>query len=251
MGRGFFTNLIVLCDILCTCDGVVLGSMALHLLLPASHTYSTLWLPTDLDIYVPFQSENLIACLLVGQGYCLHEPTSVDVAMYAGTSIHSAHAFLKGHYKIDVIVSVNAASIIPVFQFHTTTVMNFVSTDCIFCAYPALTMWACSPVNPMLLYIGGMHHKAIAPLWKYMLCGFTFELCVKSHRFRYVCCDKTCAVTDGGCMWVDPEMFPCVTVTQPEIFWPSGHPGPTLDVGGHGLWDGCHIPMTMHACDRQ
>ncbi|KIN97943.1 hypothetical protein M404DRAFT_107348, partial [Pisolithus tinctorius Marx 270] len=128
---------------------VVLGSTALHLLLLASHTYSTSWLPTDLDIDVPFRLENLIACLLVGQGYCLHEPASVDVAVYAGTLIHSVHAFSKGHYKIDVIISVNAASIAPVFQFHTTAVMNFVSVDCIFCAYPALTMWACSHVNPM------------------------------------------------------------------------------------------------------
>ncbi|KIN98992.1 hypothetical protein M404DRAFT_77001, partial [Pisolithus tinctorius Marx 270] len=133
------------------------------------------WLPTDLDIYVPFRSENLIARLLVGQGYRLHEPASVDVAMYAGTSIHSVHAFSKGRYKIDVIVSVNAASIAPVFQFHTTAVMNFVSADRIFCAYPALTMRARSHVNPTLLYNGGLHRKAIAPLRKYMSRGFTFE----------------------------------------------------------------------------
>ncbi|KAI5998417.1 hypothetical protein F5J12DRAFT_689462, partial [Pisolithus orientalis] len=153
-------------------DGVVSGSMALHLLLLASHTYSTLWLPTDLDIYVPFWSENLIARLLVGQGYHLHELASVDVAVYAGTSIHSVCAFSKGCYKIDVIVSVNAACIVPVFQFHTTAVMNFVSTDHIFCAYPALKMQACSHVNPTLLYNGGLHCKAIAPLQKYMSCGF-------------------------------------------------------------------------------
>ncbi|KAI6002357.1 hypothetical protein F5J12DRAFT_723006 [Pisolithus orientalis] len=192
--------------------------MALHLLLPASYTYSTLWLPTDLDIYVPFQSENLIAHLLVGLGYHLHEPASVDVAGYAGTSIYSVHAFSKGHYKIDVIISVNAASITPVFQFHTTAVMNFVSADCIFCTYPALTMWVCSHVNPMLLYNSGLHCKAIAPLQKYMSHGFTFKPCVKSHRFRYACHNKTHTVTDGGCMWVDPETFPHVTVTQPEFF---------------------------------
>ncbi|KAI6006221.1 hypothetical protein F5J12DRAFT_721305 [Pisolithus orientalis] len=214
MGRGFFANPIVLHDILCTCDGVVLGSTALHLLLLASHTYSTSWLPTNLDIYVPFWLENLIACLLVGQGYCLHKPASVDVAVYAGTSIHSVCAFSKGHYKIDVIISANAASIAPVFQFHTTAVMNCVSADHIFCAYPALTMWAHSHVNPMLLYNGGLHCKATAPLWKYMSHGFTFKPCVKSHRFRYACHNKTHTVTDGGCMWVDLEMFPHVTVTQ-------------------------------------
>ncbi|KAI6138608.1 hypothetical protein BKA82DRAFT_4020817 [Pisolithus tinctorius] len=214
MGRGFFADPIVLRDILRTCDGVVSGSTALHLLLPASHSYSTSWLPTDLDIYVPFRSENLIARLLVGQGYRLHEPASVDVAMYAGTSIHSVHAFSKGRYKIDVIVSVNAASIAPVFQFHTTAVMNFVSADRIFCAYPALTMRARSHVNPTLLYNGGLHRKAIAPLRKYMSRGFTFE--------PYACRNKTRAVTDGGCMWVDPETFPCVTVTQPQFF---GHLG--------------------------
>ncbi|KAI6035667.1 hypothetical protein F5J12DRAFT_689224, partial [Pisolithus orientalis] len=130
------------------------------------------WLPTNLDIYVPFWLENLIACLLVGQGYHLHEPASVDVAVYAGTSIHSVHAFSKGHYKIDVIISVNAASIAPVFQFHTTTVMNIVSADCIFYTYPALTMQAHSHVNLTLLYNSGLHHKAIALLQKYMSRGF-------------------------------------------------------------------------------
>ncbi|KAI6148100.1 hypothetical protein BKA82DRAFT_74516, partial [Pisolithus tinctorius] len=97
------------------------------------------WHPTNLNNYVPFQSQSLIAHLLVGQGYHLEQPASVDVAVYVGSSIHSVLTFLKGHYKIDIIVSVNVALIAPVFQFHTTAVMNFVSADCIFCAYPSLT----------------------------------------------------------------------------------------------------------------
>ncbi|KIO08655.1 hypothetical protein M404DRAFT_68309, partial [Pisolithus tinctorius Marx 270] len=133
--------------ILRSCDGVVSGSMALHLLLPANDIYCSLWHPSNLDIYVPFRLRSLIACLLDAQGYRLQLPVSDDVAEYAGTSIHSVLAFSKGCYKIDVIVSVNAASITPVFQFHTTAVMNFVTADRIFCAYPALTLRARSHVN--------------------------------------------------------------------------------------------------------
>ncbi|KIO01096.1 hypothetical protein M404DRAFT_116810, partial [Pisolithus tinctorius Marx 270] len=114
-------------DILRTCDGVVSGSTALRVLLPANDAYSTSWSPTDLDIYVPFRLLTLIACLLDGQGYQLQLRTPVDVAGYAGSSIHSVLAFSKGHYKIDVVVSVNTASIAPVFQFHTTAIMNFVT----------------------------------------------------------------------------------------------------------------------------
>ncbi|KIM69882.1 hypothetical protein SCLCIDRAFT_89022, partial [Scleroderma citrinum Foug A] len=99
--------------IMCTCDAVISGSVALHFLLSTNQTN---WTPTDLDLYVPQAN----ACQLVSLGIC----------------------------KFDVVISKRVMAAAPIFQFHTTVVMNFISPGRYFCAYPALTFCGLSMVNP-------------------------------------------------------------------------------------------------------
>ncbi|KIK21720.1 hypothetical protein PISMIDRAFT_103556 [Pisolithus microcarpus 441] len=42
--------------------------------------------------------------------------------------------------KIDVIVSNSTTAISPIFQYHSTVLMNFITTHSVFCAYPQLTL---------------------------------------------------------------------------------------------------------------
>ncbi|KIO10314.1 hypothetical protein M404DRAFT_92271, partial [Pisolithus tinctorius Marx 270] len=62
--------------------------------------------------------------------------------------IASVITWAKGNHHIDIIVSNTDVVVSPIFQFHSTVVMNFVSADHIFCAYPTLTLWGLSILNP-------------------------------------------------------------------------------------------------------
>ncbi|KIO14866.1 hypothetical protein M404DRAFT_117251, partial [Pisolithus tinctorius Marx 270] len=53
----------------------------------------------------------------------------------------------NGWCVINVIVSSTVAAMSPIFEFHSTAVMNFIAADHIFCAYPTLTLHKMSLVN--------------------------------------------------------------------------------------------------------
>ncbi|KAI6021764.1 hypothetical protein BKA83DRAFT_121964 [Pisolithus microcarpus] len=61
--------------------------------------------------------------------------------------MHGVVVLCKGQTKIDVVISRTSTVLSPTFQFHSTAVMNFVSTDTIFCSCPRLTLWGLSMVN--------------------------------------------------------------------------------------------------------
>ena len=133
-----------------SCDAIVSSSSALHILLPPK---STTWIPVDLDIYVASSQFHYLKLLLVGHGYhLLHEGNTNDNPN-SFSFIHTVATFGNGTQQIDVIIS-NTANIGPIFQFHSTTVMNFFSADHIFCAYPDLTLRLLARINPGPLYFG-------------------------------------------------------------------------------------------------
>ncbi|KAI6024016.1 hypothetical protein BKA83DRAFT_4052984 [Pisolithus microcarpus] len=49
-GARYFHKGNVLLDLLCSCDTIISGSTALHLLMPKQ---GPTWSPSDLDIYIP------------------------------------------------------------------------------------------------------------------------------------------------------------------------------------------------------
>ncbi|KAI5981988.1 hypothetical protein F5J12DRAFT_695060, partial [Pisolithus orientalis] len=55
--------------------------------------------------------------------------------------------FSNGSHYTDVVVSKTMTTISPLFQFHSTAVMNFTTTDSIFCAYPGLALHKCALIN--------------------------------------------------------------------------------------------------------
>ncbi|KIO00335.1 hypothetical protein M404DRAFT_54193, partial [Pisolithus tinctorius Marx 270] len=55
--------------------------------------------------------------------------------------------FANRWHTIDVIMSSTVAAMSPIFEFHSTAVMNFIVANHVFCAYPTLTLHKMSMVN--------------------------------------------------------------------------------------------------------
>ncbi|KAI6156988.1 hypothetical protein BKA82DRAFT_60127, partial [Pisolithus tinctorius] len=169
LAARFFRDPEILMDVLRSCDAVISGSSALHLLLPASYTT---WSPTDLDIYVPLRTFHYLTWLLNNHGYSSVSKGAINHSTYSYSKIASVYTFSDGVRTMDVVVSKTSAAFSPLFQFHSTALMNFVSHDRISCAYPSLTLHHLSLINPGLLYANCFSDKHIDALQKYVLRGF-------------------------------------------------------------------------------
>ncbi|KAI6023472.1 hypothetical protein EDC04DRAFT_2574486 [Pisolithus marmoratus] len=124
-------------DILHTCDGVISGSTALHILLPKT---GTPWMLADLDLYVPKNHSELMLSCLTAEGYAAVPEGEDDQMTYTSTDEGHIVHLTKGKCRIDVVISETVCMLSPIFHFHSTAVMNFVSTDMIFWTYPRLTL---------------------------------------------------------------------------------------------------------------
>lgn len=213
--RRTFVDVEAFHQMLHSCDVVVSGSTALHILLPAK---TTTWIPADLDIYVPFIHFRYMAMLLEQQGFQLFQDWRVNSNPYLFSSIHSIVSFANRIHCVDVIVSQTDMAICPVLQFHSMAVMNFFGVDHIFCAYPALTFQFLSRVNPGPLYFGQFHSHNFSALWKYAHRGFQYTSCDSGHGSKYLCKSIVCNLTDAGCLWVDLNHLPWVSVTLFNMF---------------------------------
>lgn len=145
---------------------VISGSQVLQFLDPSN----TPWKDTakDLDLYTTEEGFPVLLAFYINyQSYSIHgsshsslqkpvveyaepvgdgnapEYVGLDSGAFDGLNpegISSVTQLRKGHERIDIIVSQdNFCSTLPIFNFHSTIVMNFLSPDAIFCAYPALT----------------------------------------------------------------------------------------------------------------
>jgi len=205
LSARFFDASEDLAFVLDACDGVVSGSTALHFLLPIA---STPWCPTDLDIYVPFRCQLQLGHLLKKRGYCLRKKTKSNGSLYSACKIFTVLSFAKAHKNIDVMVSTTDCAVLPIFQFHCTAVMNFITANSIFCAYPSLTFRALSMMNGTPLYNGSFSPVGVKALIKYKKRGFAFISCPATHEFGFACKSANRCLTDGGCLWVDVDSVP-------------------------------------------
>ncbi|KIK18502.1 hypothetical protein PISMIDRAFT_50173, partial [Pisolithus microcarpus 441] len=123
---------------------VISGSTALHVLLPEC---GTLWTPTDLDIYVLHREAERLLDHLTDQGYAVIAELPVKKVGYTYSHVSRLVVLTNGKNSVDVVVSKTSTTLSPIFQFHSTAVMNFISADTIFSGYPTLTLWHLSVVN--------------------------------------------------------------------------------------------------------
>ncbi|KAI6029122.1 hypothetical protein BKA83DRAFT_4047502, partial [Pisolithus microcarpus] len=86
--------------------------------------------------------------------------------------------------KIDVIVSTNSSPISPIFQFHSTALINFITSTSIFCAYPQLTLQQLSLVNPFVVYGQALKRSTLMALLKYNDRKIAYTSCAAIHNER-------------------------------------------------------------------
>ena len=196
----FFSSRTILQEILQTCNAVVSGSAALHLLLPIS---TTKWKPNDLDLYVPHRHMKVLSWHLQSLGYQLLPHGPDNHSAYSSSQVTAVHKFILGQSVIEVIESSTDTSFSPIFLFDSTAVMNFVSMNTIFAAYPNLTLQYKSLLNPYSLYGNMYNHRKISHLEKYLQWGFQFIPCQESHTSPFQCRSNARAVTDSGSLWIN------------------------------------------------
>ncbi|KAI6126360.1 hypothetical protein EDD16DRAFT_1473580 [Pisolithus croceorrhizus] len=137
VGAQYFCNADIFIDILCTCDAVISGSTTLHILLLRLRTP---WTLADLDIYMLQVTSMLMLSCLMAQDYHIVTEGDDDEVPYTPCNRGQVVLLTNGKRWIHVVVSATASALSPIFHFHSTAVMNFISTDTIFCCYPRLTL---------------------------------------------------------------------------------------------------------------
>lgn len=150
-------------DVLRNTGSVVSGSTALAYALDDNDKED--WESNDLDIYTPVGEpcQDVLRHLTEQEGFELQPrpnadvpgapPPEVDPPIDVLENYEGSAAFsrLRNVYKlskdrdgkkvcIDVIEARGTSAIIPIFRFHSSLVMNYISADALFMAYPTLTL---------------------------------------------------------------------------------------------------------------
>ncbi|KAH7918703.1 hypothetical protein BV22DRAFT_1024126, partial [Leucogyrophana mollusca] len=133
--KDYFRNPSDFISLMRTHGCAISGSVALYFFDPAGG-----WAPSDMDLYVPRRRSKRVLRYLTAAGYAPLDRTH-EVRPQYGTECGVANVvtLCNGTCTIDVIIAVMNAAIAPIFRFHSTTVMNYISADGFFCAYPTLT----------------------------------------------------------------------------------------------------------------
>ncbi|KIN93906.1 hypothetical protein M404DRAFT_74377, partial [Pisolithus tinctorius Marx 270] len=165
----FFPSTEILTNMLSACDAIVSGSAALRMILP---TNACNWPSSDLDIYVTHYSQAQLYNLLNKYNYnivCQNRTCHDD---YSPSTILTVTTFGNGLKLIDIVVSRTSSALSPIFQFHSTAVMNFFSANSLFCAYPSLTLQHRAMINTGSLQECTFPPSHIRALLKYKQRGF-------------------------------------------------------------------------------
>ncbi|KAI6142475.1 hypothetical protein BKA82DRAFT_3940937, partial [Pisolithus tinctorius] len=118
-------------------QAIISGSCALHLLLPQG---DVMWSPHDVDVYATHKNVDFLIAGIKLQGYQIIHVTTGNDLRYSNSHVASIFSFVCDQCKINIIVSSSTTPISPIFQYHSTALMNFITHDSVFCAYPHLTL---------------------------------------------------------------------------------------------------------------
>ncbi|KAF6747329.1 hypothetical protein DFP72DRAFT_1149371 [Ephemerocybe angulata] len=166
---------------------VLSGSGALEIILPGTCT------PGDLDFYCPRDEGRALAFYLEENGFKKYdfEGTSIERRRKEGEDDHEPYDNRNGiksvirlrhathKSKIHIIESVSLSPLVPLFFFHSTVVMNFVSATAAVCFYPELTFHRQGLLN---FSWSGADLKNRTAVQKYEERGFQIlEYCTELH----------------------------------------------------------------------
>ncbi|KAG1812784.1 uncharacterized protein BJ212DRAFT_1199556, partial [Suillus subaureus] len=150
---------------------VISGSSALNIVQAKQGAVNI----NDLDVYTTLPKfEQLLNFFEESEGYKVtdhfcHPPPGP----YNNTGIAKLIRLQKRTQKVDIIVTNLTLAAAPIFQFHSTVIMNFISAECIFCAYPMWTLNMAGLIHPRMYKQDATNLTTISGLAKYMKRGFS------------------------------------------------------------------------------
>lgn len=187
---------------------IVSGSFALHIF-----DRSGAWSPKDLDLYVPFHRVNHIVNRLRAHGYIpVGPPHKGNSRITYRHTIASVTKLTNSNHFINIVESSTHSSISPVFQFHLTVVMNYISSSRVFSAYPTLTTQRRSMINHIHYKDNSPTNGLVACYAKYISRGYDLRATLKGwadaegskHCCQHLfdCPHRIRTPYDPGCLFV-------------------------------------------------
>lgn len=110
------------------------GSSALRFMLPVT---SCSWTCKDLDIYTPEGKSAMVVNFFKLEGYKVSKRSKFKGPYRAGS--FDVTTMIKGHLSVDVVTVKHSSFFSAISRFHLTCLINFLSADGFFSAYPTLT----------------------------------------------------------------------------------------------------------------
>ncbi|KAF8439781.1 hypothetical protein L210DRAFT_3319189, partial [Boletus edulis BED1] len=177
---SFFDHPLQFIKCLRTSQAVISGSSALQLLFSLE---TSTWKANDLDVYVANGQVTTLDDFLRSSGFtCANSST---FPTYSLGSIRTITSYFREDRKVDLIQSRTHSALSPIFEFHLSPLMNYVSADSFFSAYPSLTARRQAIINPMLFDHGNLGIGTLYALLKYRQRGFLL-LSPAQYRLRDV-----------------------------------------------------------------
>jgi hypothetical protein len=207
----------------------VSGSVVVHVLHGVSFkggaTVESGWFPHDADVYVPLPKEGgfqlaFVDYMIEVEGYHKTEPVVSAITPFTPDGyvsymeVKEVVRLRKGYLKMDVILSASPFSLMPIMRFHSTLVMNCITGNGIWSAYPSRTCARQGICNPMVFTLDHIAPKlppanVRSAFRKYARRGFDIRMGPTSWaNDDHVCtkhgsCPQTFrTVEDWGCMYV-------------------------------------------------
>lgn len=167
-------------SVLWTSHTVISGSIALCFMLPLS---AHVWTPSDMDLYTMTKGFSKIMAFLIIHRYnfvveytgaqCPRGVGEPNVVYEMGFGIKQVMKMQKGDHSVNIIISWTTSPLSPIFHFHSTAVMNFISAYGFFSTYPKITNLHFSIINPVTFKRRAPSARILACFEKYTHWGFT------------------------------------------------------------------------------
>ena len=200
LGNQWFDNGDILLQMLRSCDALISGDVALQFLLPERRTR---WYPVHLHLYVSTSYHISMYRQLEMHGYKIINERVPNYWTLGHSTVAQTATFARSSRLIKVTVSTTTAPSAPIFEQESTALMNFISHDRVYCAYPTLTFHGIAMINPGLLYTGMFCIENVQTSLRYRRRGFLYTSCHHNTGISVPCPSVTRAITDSSGMWWD------------------------------------------------
>jgi hypothetical protein len=183
----FTNNIDKFIGLLQSTGAVISGSSALNMVQARQGAVEI----NDFDVYTALSKfGEFIHCFMDIEGYRVigdfHCPPP---GPYNTSGIAKLFRLQKCEQNVDIIVTNLSSAVSPVIQFHNTVVMNFISAEAVFCAYPQWMLGMVGLVHPRMYKQNATNLATIKGLAKYLKRGIglyldieLLNLCLMSHN---------------------------------------------------------------------